>query len=324
MIHALISVIIPVYNAEKFINRAVQSVLMQTYKEIEVIIVDDGSSDESTSVCASIDDVRIKVIRQENAGPAQARNTGLEHAKGEFICFLDADDYLEPNYIEMLYTGIQHADISVCGYNVISEHSEICRPEEGIVTSSVAVNSVLHQKAVSGYLWNKMFRKSMILDNNLHFMPSIFIGEDLLFVLSYLSFAVDAVFIKEALYNYTYIGTSISHNIDNRKLTLLDAYSEAYTIFDDERYRENILSLYMAHYLTFYELLDNKDLIKRKLKEFITTNDISERQIIKVLNKTDKTKYMVYRSSKYLFVTIMKTYRLLKKLKNIEHKKKQN
>lgn len=320
MANALISVIIPVYNAEKYIKRSVQSVLTQTYKEIEVLIVDDGSTDGSASVCSSIDDIRIKVIRQENAGPAQARNTGLEYASGEFVCFLDADDYFEPTFIETLYIGIQHADISVCGYNVVSEHFEITsayRPEEGVVTSTVAVNYVLYQKAISGFLWNKMFRKSLIINNNLHFIPSVFVGEDLLFVLNYLSFAADAVFFKETLYNYTYIETSISHNVDDRKLTLLDAYSEAYTIFDDERYRDNILSLYMAHYLTFYELLYNKDEIQCKLQRFMNTYNISDQQIIKVLNKTDKMKYKVYRRNKPLFVALMKSFRLLKKLRFI-------
>lgn len=318
MIHALISVIIPVYNAEKYIKRAVESVLMQTYREIEVIIVDDGSTDGSVSVCTSIDDVRIKVIRQENAGPAQARNTGLENANGEFVCFLDADDYLEPNFIEVLYKGILQVDISICGYNVVSQESKkitVYKPREEIVTSTVAVDRVLHQKSVSGFLWNKMFRKSIILKNNLHFMPSIFVGEDLLFVLYYLSFAVNAMFIKDVLYNYIYIETSISHNIDNRKLTLLDTYSEAYTIFDDNGYKKSILSLYMAHYLSFYELLDNKDMIQRKLEKFIDTYNISEQQIIKVLKKTDKLKYKVYRSNKHFFVALMKLYRILKKLR---------
>ena len=318
MIHTLISVIIPVYNAEKYIKRAVKSVLMQTYREIEVIIVDDGSTDESISICTSIDDVRIKVIRQENAGPAQARNTGLESANGEFICFLDADDYLEPNFIEMLYKGIQQADISVCGYNVISQelkNATVYRPEEGIVTSKVAVNCVLYQRAVSGFLWNKMFRKSIISTSGLHFRPSVFVGEDLLFVLYYLSFVSDAVFIKDALYNYTYIETSISHNIDNRKLTMLDAYSKAYTIFDYDGYRDSILSLYIAHYLAFYELLDNKDMIQLKLQEFMSTYNISKQQIIKVLKKTDKLKYKVYCSNKHLFVALMKSYRILKKLR---------
>lgn len=318
MVNALISVIIPVYNAEKYIKRALQSILTQTYRKIEVIIVDDGSIDGSASVCSAIDDERIIVIRQENVGPAQARNTGLEYASGEFICFLDADDYLEPDFIEILYNSIQHADISVCGYNVVSENSKIkssYRPEETVVASTVAVNHVLYQKSVSGFLWNKMFKKNVILNNNLHFIPSVFVGEDLLFVLRYLSFADDVVFINESLYNYTYIETSISHSVDDRKLTLLDAYSEAYTIFDDESYRENILSLYMAHYLTFYELLDNKDRIQSKLQRLMNTYNISEQQIIKVLNKTDKMKYKIYRSNKHFFTAIMKIYRLLKNLR---------
>lgn len=131
MEHELISVIVPVYNAEKYIQRCIDSIVCQTYKNIEIILVDDGSPDGCGTICdrnARIDS-RIHVIHKKNGGLSDARNSGVEKAHGRFITFIDSDDYIAPNYIEYLYELIEkhNADVSsCCMLNTSSDTAEYC------------------------------------------------------------------------------------------------------------------------------------------------------------------------------------------------------
>ena len=123
---ALISVIIPIYKAEKYIEKCVKSVLNQTYSNLEIILVEDGSPDRSGRICDELakQDSRILVIHKENGGAATARNAGLDKMRGTYVAFVDADDYMEPNYIETLYKTLSEhqAQVSVCGFKTVDEH----------------------------------------------------------------------------------------------------------------------------------------------------------------------------------------------------------
>ena len=122
-----ISIIVPVYNAEKYLNQCIQSILNQTFSDLEVILVDDGSKDNSFEICKEFQkiDSRIKVLNQENKGAGAARNVGLAIAKGEYIGFVDSDDWIEPNMYETLYELINknHADMAICDLTYSSEPS---------------------------------------------------------------------------------------------------------------------------------------------------------------------------------------------------------
>ena len=124
----MISVIIPIYNVEKYLCRCLDSIISQSYKDLEIILVDDGSPDNSPSICDSYarNDNRIKVIHKTNGGLSAARNTGLKYAMGDFISFIDSDDYIEPKMYEILFNLITKfdSDISMCGCNVISENGD--------------------------------------------------------------------------------------------------------------------------------------------------------------------------------------------------------
>ncbi len=117
-----VSIIIPVYNTEKYVEKCMKSVLNQTYKNIEIIIVDDGSTDSSGQICDTfLSDDRVKVFHQIHKGTSCARNYGIEMAKGDFICFIDSDDYVEKDYIQILYDLITRydTDIAVCGFDFV-------------------------------------------------------------------------------------------------------------------------------------------------------------------------------------------------------------
>ena len=126
-----VSVVVPVYNVEKYLVRCIQSILSQTYRELEIILVDDGSKDNSSWMCDQLaaKDARIKVVHQENQGLGCARNTGLKNATGAFVAFVDSDDYIGESHIEKLYRSAieTQADIAVGFYVSINEVGEITR-----------------------------------------------------------------------------------------------------------------------------------------------------------------------------------------------------
>ncbi len=119
----LISVIVPVYNTEKYIEKCVMSILNQTYKNLEIILIDDGSTDNSPQICDSLaeKDNRITVIHQPNGGVSSARNIGLDNTHGDYITFVNSDDYIAPNMIEFLSENIGDTNIAMCGYTSVDE-----------------------------------------------------------------------------------------------------------------------------------------------------------------------------------------------------------
>ena len=158
----LISVIVPVYNIEKYIGKAIETIIGQTYRDLEIILVDDGSTDRSGEICefyAGKDD-RIVVVHQENGGLSKARNTGTKIAKGDAIAFIDGDDYIHPCYFEILAKNLtEHdADISVCGMQVVSEdeYSKLMSVKN-VEDSAIDISS---KEAIEGMLYQKLFSLS--------------------------------------------------------------------------------------------------------------------------------------------------------------------
>ena len=180
----MISVIIPIYNTGKLLNRMLQSIQKQSYKDLEIILINDGSTDESEKECkkAAINDERIRYFYQENAGVSSARNYGMKVARGEYIAFLDSDDEIDKEYFEQLLLGCKNADIAVC--NVIVENSdneELLRFEmsKQVLTSVQALNQLLTRKGINSGPYAKLFRRNII--DNLQF-PKLKVYEDILFV----------------------------------------------------------------------------------------------------------------------------------------------
>lgn len=197
-----VSVIMPIYNADRFLALAIGSVLKQTLKEIEVICVDDGSTDKSLNIIREMQkaDERIRIVTETNAGPALARNNGIRRARGEFIAFLDADDFFEPTLLERLYLEATKCDldITLAEYDIYntrkevfekvipSEHEDIYKPGEVTSKSEHPDHIFL---STNGAAWNKLFRRSFVTDKNLQFLPDVKLYEDVYFVVCALSLA---------------------------------------------------------------------------------------------------------------------------------------
>lgn len=202
-----ISIIIPVYNAEKTIQRCLQSIIKQTYIDIEILVIDDGSTDNSLSICnniASIDN-RIKVLRQKNSGPATARNTGLDNVSGDFVTFIDADDWVEntliENYVSLLCDKV---DLYICNY--INEYPSQSIKHQDYNLEQTNDNALLfeiYQKQAFPFLWCKLFRYKIIKENAIRFDTQLKLSEDNIFIIQYLYYSQGIKLNNKHLYHYS-------------------------------------------------------------------------------------------------------------------------
>ena len=209
----LVSVIVPVYNAEHHLESCINNVLNQTYQNLELILVNDGSMDTSGAICekSAKKDKRVKVIHQSNSGPSIARNAGIEAAEGYYIQFVDSDDGLEPNMLEILINSIEKgAQLVISGYKTINtiKNKKIINEKKPLITGVLSKNKFLEcfgELFLNEYLnapWNKLYIKEIIDENQLNFTPELKMGEDLLFNLTYIDACSEINLIEDTLYLY--------------------------------------------------------------------------------------------------------------------------
>lgn len=238
---ARLNIIMPVYNAEDTLEKAIKSVLQQSFSDLNLILVDDGSTDESLSICESLanSDSRIRVIHQANAGPSAARNVALESAEGEYVAFVDADDYLDPMMYQILLDEINKvpSSMAVCGYQ-----REFCRDGSLVRIQKVMCSSQyidtkkqlrnsFNELYLNNYfhlVWNKIYSLKVIQENHIRFKESLCNGEDLLFNLDYLSYEIKICICENVLYHY--VSDENGSSLSNRNnLYLLDNKALLYT-----------------------------------------------------------------------------------------------
>ncbi|WP_099469146.1 glycosyltransferase family 2 protein [Konateibacter massiliensis] len=202
----MISIIVPVYNSEKTLHKCVDSLLAQTYSDIEILLIIDGPTDSSVEIgrAYEVKDSRVRVIQKENEGVSKARNTGLFHAKGEYIQFVDSDDYIAENMCECLLRNVEKsgAQMAICGYHHLFLERDIIKvPEQSVLVLKDRPDEFLRLYEC-GYLnmpWNKLFKKEVV--ENV-FEENLSLGEDLLFNLDYMKRIDKIVLLSEPLYFY--------------------------------------------------------------------------------------------------------------------------
>lgn len=206
----MVSVIVPIYNSEDDIEKCLDSILKQSWNNLEIILIDDGSTDRSSSICDKLceKDTRIKVIHQINKGVSCARNIGLTHAQGEYVVFVDSDDELTIDSIRIRMLKIEHCDLVVTGYDVVDSYYKklyaVNKYEEEKLTQIEMLTLMFgeHQCGYQGYLWNKLFRMKLIRASNLKFREDIYYNEDRLFVIEYLMKSKCVSFERTSTYLY--------------------------------------------------------------------------------------------------------------------------
>lgn len=278
-----VSIIVPVYNVEKYLNKCIDSILSQTFEDYELILVDDGSTDSSSQICDeySRKDNRITVVHKKNGGSSSARNAGLDIAKGKYISFIDSDDYIDNRYIEILYRDIfnNKAEISICENIMFKKYVEKI-PESintniNILSSKNALLNLYGKNRMTYVIvWGKMYKKSLF--NNIRF-PLNKINED--------SFIIYKLYLKseKIIYNSSklYFYRQTENSIMNKKFTKKN--------FDDlEAFEEQI---------NFYKINEYRELEKKSicrycyhLKEFYIRykNDANDKEGLNIIRKKHK------------------------------------
>lgn len=211
----LVSIIVPIYNSEKTLIRCIESILVQSYKNFEVLLIDDGSTDNSFKICTSYTqkDKRLKAYHIKNGGVSSARNYGLKIAQGEYITFIDSDDYILDHYLEHLLS--KNSDLVICGFKdmPMPNGNEIYLEENTYNDKTIGslltkeLNSMLFKS-----VWSKLFKSEIIHSQRLAFNTKLFLGEDSIFVLQYLYYCTSISTIPNVDYMY-YIPTSIKKYI---------------------------------------------------------------------------------------------------------------
>lgn len=241
-----VSVIVPIYNAELYLNDCIHSILSQSLKDIEVLLMDDESNDNSLNVCKEYEkkDSRIRVFSHKNIGQGLERNIGIEKANGEYIAFIDADDMLKPNMLEIMYElAKKHdADIISVGYEDICLDGSIVRHilENKILSNRININmamaDLIGNKVDDTYkgciaVWDSLFKKELIDKYQIRFVSERDVySEDLLFKLNFLRHAKTFISYEEPLYQYRINNESFTNSVNNiiidRILNLYDLVLE--------------------------------------------------------------------------------------------------
>lgn len=258
----VVSVIVPVYNVESYVAKCIDSIVNQTFRDLDIILIDDGSTDSSGSICDRFaeKDKRIRVIHKKNGGVSSARNAGLDVAVGEYIVFIDGDDYVNPKMIETLCSLIieNNADLVMCNYIHVNENGEkvgiselrITQPQ--IVSSDWMLERISRGWTFGAIIWNKMYRSKLFRELR---YPSFNNGEDEYISHRVMAQAEKAVIIPDVLYYYTLRQGSLTKSAFN-----LSNMNSIYAFIDRVDY---ISSLGKTEYAGNALVLAVKDLTRR-------------------------------------------------------------
>ena len=284
----LISVIVPIYNVEKYLNKCIESIINQSYSNLEIILVDDGSKDSSGIMCDNyiLKDKRIKVIHKENGGLSDARNVGIEKAKGEYIVFIDSDDWIDEKMIEILYNIIKknNSDISICDY-FLAYNEEIQTQKEDIEIinlSNIEALKTIYDKDLGVCMivaWNKLYKRNLFKDDIRY--PYGKIHEDEFTTYKLLYKAEKISYTKQKMYYYRQRENSITSSFNKKRLDCLEAFDERvkymkYIVKNESLYKKTLKEYYeliIVMYFKYEKFYSNdkrtlKTLKKKALKIF--------------------------------------------------------
>lgn len=295
-----ISIVVPIYNVEKYLRKCIDSILNQTYHNLEIILVNDGSTDSSGDICNEYKnkDERIVVIHQENKGMSSARNAGIEIATGQYIGFVDSDDYIEKDMYERLFQNIidYNADIAICGF-VFEENNKIVSKNftnnVEVFDKATALEELLKDRKIHSYVWNKLFKRE--LWNDAKFKLGVAF-EDIDIMYKLFKKANKIIYINSLEYYYVQRSTSIMH-VHNSKFifdrinVIVERYNELKSEPNDKIqfmnkyafavnmiviYRRIILEdysdmyeLFMRYYDLFVQIINENEI---KIRQTLTKN----------------------------------------------------
>ncbi len=295
-----ISVIIPIYNSSKYLKICLNSIINQTYKNLEIILIDDGSNDNSLEICKEFEkeDHRIKLIHQSNKGVSNVRNLGLSISTGDYLSFIDSDDYLEKECYEVCMESIKTNNCEICSFAILFEdkNGKQIYSSEGIKVSGILKNSkeCLEETKNEPIKWrccNKIIKRELIQSENIKFSTSTEQGEDGLFILNLLNSNnnIKMSYIDKALYHYVQHLSSSSHQISKyKKVNWIDTLEEYIKIYEKNGvYCDDLKIQYMKNLMELKK--SSKEFRKRKMLYNLYKKNI----ILRKLNFKNKIKFLI-------------------------------
>ena len=317
----MISIIVPVYNVEKYLKRCVDSILEQTYKDFELILVDDGSTDDSGTICDEQQkrDNRVRVIHQKNGGLSAARNSGLAEAKGDYITFIDSDDFIDKTFLEVLYqNALQYvADVSVCGYQLVWEDTKRNKKSKNnnsekvkLYTGKEAVSEiVLKSRTCMITAWGKLYHHS--LREHLKY-PEGKLHEDEF--VTYKVFYASKKVVETEMEGYCYFqrGTSIMSGYSKRRLDKIEALKEAINFFrerqDDElalcATKRYLINIQIAWYRVWENMPEQEEILAELRNEWNDVYRANHTAIRRICSFVDRVSIKIFETSPRLYARI--------------------
>lgn len=236
-----ISIVMPIYNVAPFLSQAIESLVKQSYQKLEILLIDDGSTDDSGKIADQFakQDDRIKVYHKSNGGLSDSRNFGLARATGEYIYFPDSDDFLVSEFIATAVYNLtkSNADIFLVNFNLVNEAGNIIDMQrktgavDGVLSASSVIEMILNNE-LDNYIWQFVYQRQMLLDNNFSFMTGM-VYEDIVATPTILSFAQQIVSSSQRLYNYRVRKNSIVHSVSLKKVQDLETMVSEFIKFTE-------------------------------------------------------------------------------------------
>lgn len=331
-----VSVVIPVYNTAPYICQCLGSVLGQSLSDLEVICVDDGSTDESADILAAYadKDSRLTVITQTNAGPGAARNAGLERAAGRYIIFLDSDDWFEPDFLERMVNRAEDtgADVCICRAVEFDTHTGRDRPSDWMLkTAYLSGGGVFAPTDVAAHLfqftygmpWDKLYRREFVLDTGIRF-PPFYNSEDLAFVFPTLVSAERIAIVDSKLIHHRVNRrSSVSNTRETQPQAPYDAFRIVKTYLEENglmpKFEKSFMNWAMEFLVWHLSNMDNGSVRRQYFKalrqEWLPEMKFSAHPVSYYENKADYSKYLLAKYAPYpIFCATVSLYKTGKRL----------
>lgn len=332
----MISIIVPVYNVENVLHYCIESILNQTYTDFELLLVDDGSTDRSGDICEkyAVKDTRIRVIHKDNGGVSSARNFGIDNANGEYICFVDSDDYLNSMFLEKLLetkNSNPQIDNCWCCFQTVNQYGgeriqdNTLKGYQLLVEFDTSQIMTLHEYWLDAGPVCKLFSNQIIKENGIRFDTSLSLGEDLLFNFCYLDNTNKRIIVcNEALYNYVRVNDeSLSQkyredlfNIYRYLYKNIELYLKKWNC-DDSQMRKYYNSSFYAYENSLRNTYHKSSTVEHKLSQ--NRRIMQSDEFVNALKKSDCYIHPLYRFAyqhhSYLMVRALDTILKLKKAK---------
>lgn len=290
----MISVIVPVYNAEKYLRKCVDSIVDQTYRKLEIILVDDGSQDNSGTICDEYaqSDRRVKVIHKENGGPSSARNEGIKAATGDYVAFVDSDDWLDVTmYEDVVFKAAEDADAIMYNLKYVNENSESISASPELKEGSIHISNdrfmdiyYLAYNSLLGYICNKLWKRSMLKDES---FLNITLREDLCFAMKMLNKIRSIYCVDVCGYNYVLRPTSLLHSCNKNNAEAIAVVDSVISAGIKKFNKKNNSVLYnMIMQIVCTEVI---------VKDIIKNDEVLKKEKLCLIKKIVKNRAMIHK-----------------------------